>query len=57
MNVPVVYTEARFVRKIPNSYPGHVNYTHEKAVHITPPADLIARLTAPAGTVALLPRG
>jgi predicted ribosome quality control (RQC) complex YloA/Tae2 family protein len=44
VNVPVVYTRSQYVRKIPNSYPGHVNYTHEKAINVTPEADLIERL-------------
>ncbi|MDX2085665.1 MAG: NFACT RNA binding domain-containing protein [Candidatus Melainabacteria bacterium] len=37
-HVPVVYTESRYVRKIPGSYPGHVTYTHEQTVHVTPQA-------------------
>jgi predicted ribosome quality control (RQC) complex YloA/Tae2 family protein len=36
LNVPVVYTEIRYVRKIPHSYPGHVNYRQEKSLFITP---------------------
>jgi predicted ribosome quality control (RQC) complex YloA/Tae2 family protein len=36
--VPVVYTEARFVRKIPDSYPGHVNYREETLVVVEPQA-------------------
>lgn len=43
-NVPVVYTKAQYVRKIPNSYPGHVNYTHEQAIHVTPDPARINRL-------------
>ncbi len=44
VNVPVVYTEARYVRKIPNSYPGHVTYTHEKSVNMTVDPEVINRL-------------
>lgn len=45
-NVPVIYTAARFVRKIPNSYPGHVNYTHEQSLNITPHPSVMERLTS-----------
>lgn len=34
-HVPVVYTQAKHVRKIPGSWPGHVTYTHETGVFIT----------------------
>lgn len=44
LNVPVVYTQCKFVRKIPQSYPGHVNYRQEKTVFITPEPALIERL-------------
>ncbi len=44
LNVPVVYTECRYVRKIPQSYPGHVNYRQEKTVFITPDPALLDRL-------------
>ncbi len=47
VNVPIVYTKARYVRKIPNSYPGHVNYVSEKSVNVTPGADEIERLLQP----------
>lgn len=44
VNVPVVYTKARYVRKIPNSYPGHVTYTDEKAINVTPDESMVATL-------------
>jgi predicted ribosome quality control (RQC) complex YloA/Tae2 family protein len=44
VNVPVIYTRAKFVRKIPNSYPGHVSYTHEEALNVTPDPDALERL-------------
>lgn len=44
VNVPVVYTKAQYVRKIPNSYPGHVNYTHEKAINVTPDETVVQKL-------------
>lgn len=34
-NVPVVVTQARHVRKIPESWPGHVTYSHESGLFIT----------------------
>jgi predicted ribosome quality control (RQC) complex YloA/Tae2 family protein len=34
--VPVVYTQARHVRAIPDSYPGHVTYKQEAEVFVTP---------------------
>ncbi len=43
-NVPVIYTQCKYVRKIPGSYPGHVNYYHEKTVFITPEPDLLNQL-------------
>jgi predicted ribosome quality control (RQC) complex YloA/Tae2 family protein len=53
-NVPVVYTEMRYVRKIPNSYPGHVNYRNERALHVTPdPGCLQNLLTSCANPVAI----
>lgn len=36
VNVPVIYTSIRYVRKIPHSYPGHVTYREEKTVFVTP---------------------
>lgn len=45
VNVPVIHTEARYVRKIPGSYPGHVNYRHEKTVFVTPDPVRIKNLT------------
>lgn len=44
LNVPVIYTQCKYVRKIPHSYPGHVNYRQEKTVFISPDAALIERL-------------
>ncbi len=43
-NVPVIYTQARYVKKITSSYPGHVNYKNEKTVFITPQPELIEQL-------------
>ena len=34
--IPVVYTQARHVRAIPDSYPGHVTYKQEAEVFVTP---------------------
>ncbi|MEZ4575190.1 MAG: NFACT family protein [Vampirovibrionales bacterium] len=34
--VPVIYTEVKHVRKIPDSYPGHVTYTHEQEIVVSP---------------------
>ncbi len=36
VNVPVIYTRCKFVRKIPHSYPGHVNYRQEQTIFVTP---------------------
>lgn len=44
VNIPVIYTPCKFVRKIPHSYPGHVNYRHEKTIFITPDPALLATL-------------
>jgi len=44
LNVPVIYTQSKFVRKIPHSYPGHVNYRQEQTVFITPEAEVVDRL-------------
>jgi predicted ribosome quality control (RQC) complex YloA/Tae2 family protein len=49
LNVPVVYTQAKFVRKIPNSYPGHVNYRQEQTVFITPEPALVQELLNASG--------
>lgn len=43
-NIPVVLTEIRHVRKIPRSYPGHVTYTHEETLFITPDPTVVGRL-------------
>jgi hypothetical protein len=40
----VVYTQSKFVRKIPHSYPGQVKYRQERTVFITPDVALINRL-------------
>jgi predicted ribosome quality control (RQC) complex YloA/Tae2 family protein len=45
LNVPVIYTQAKFVRKIPGSYPGHVNYRQEQTVFISPDSALVESLT------------
>lgn len=47
VNVPIVYTRLRYVRKIPESYPGHVNYTHEQSFNITPDPERINPLLLP----------
>lgn len=44
LNVPVIYTQSKHVRKIPQSYPGHVNYKQEKTVFITPDPKLLESL-------------
>jgi predicted ribosome quality control (RQC) complex YloA/Tae2 family protein len=36
LNVPVIYTQCRYVKKIPHSYPGHVTYRQEKTLFISP---------------------
>ena len=50
LNVPVIYTQSKFVRKIPQSYPGHVNYRQERTVFITPDETVIERLLANVNT-------
>lgn len=45
LNVPVIYTRCKYVRKIPHSYPGHVNYREEQTVFITPDPALVEQLT------------
>ncbi len=44
VNIPVIYTQSKHVRKIPQSYPGHVNYKQEKTVFITPDPQLLETL-------------
>jgi predicted ribosome quality control (RQC) complex YloA/Tae2 family protein len=44
LNIPVIYTQSKFIRKIPHSYPGHVNYRQEKTLFITPDPLLLERL-------------
>jgi len=44
VNVPVIYTQSRYVKKIPHSYPGHVNYREEKTIFITPDLARIEKL-------------
>jgi predicted ribosome quality control (RQC) complex YloA/Tae2 family protein len=44
LNVPVIYTQSKFVRKIPQSYPGHVNYRQERTVFITPDESVLTQL-------------
>jgi predicted ribosome quality control (RQC) complex YloA/Tae2 family protein len=36
LNVPVIYTACKYVRKIPQSYPGHVNYKQEQTLFVSP---------------------
>jgi predicted ribosome quality control (RQC) complex YloA/Tae2 family protein len=48
VNVPIIYTTIQHVRKIPNSYPGHVTYAHEQTVNITPSLQVIERLLSEA---------
>jgi predicted ribosome quality control (RQC) complex YloA/Tae2 family protein len=43
-HVPVVMTQARYVRAIPGAWPGHVTYTHEQSLTITPDADVLANV-------------
>jgi predicted ribosome quality control (RQC) complex YloA/Tae2 family protein len=43
-HVPVVMTQARYVRAIPGSWPGHVTYTHEQSLTITPDADVLVQV-------------
>lgn len=43
-NVPVDYTESRYVRKIPGSYPGHVTFQKEKTLNVTVDEPLVLRL-------------
>lgn len=50
LNVPVVYTQSKFVRKIPHSYPGHVNYRQEQTVFITPDDAVLAPVLRTAKT-------
>ncbi len=45
--LPIIYTQRRYVRKIPNSWPGHVTYTHETEAAITANGERIAKLTQP----------
>ncbi|HEY9746318.1 MAG TPA: NFACT family protein [Oculatellaceae cyanobacterium] len=47
LNVPVIYTQCKYIRKIPHSYPGHVNYRGEQTVFITPDPALVERLIHP----------
>jgi predicted ribosome quality control (RQC) complex YloA/Tae2 family protein len=44
VNVPVIYTQSRYVKKIPQSYPGHVNYREEKTIFITPDVSILEKL-------------
>ena len=43
--VSVIYTLGKFVRPIPQSYPGHVSYSHETSVLIPPLKELANDLT------------
>jgi predicted ribosome quality control (RQC) complex YloA/Tae2 family protein len=44
IKVPVVCTKHRFVRKVPNSYPGHVSYSNEDSILIEVQPLLLASL-------------
>lgn len=44
LNVPVVYTKSRYVRKVPQSYPGHVTYRNEQTVYMTPSPEVLEPL-------------
>lgn len=44
-NVPVDYTERRYVKKPNGSKPGFVIYTHQKTLYVTPDKSLIDELT------------
>ncbi len=44
LNVPVLYTACKHVRKIPQSYPGHVNYKNEQTLFVSPEPAVIERL-------------
>lgn len=39
-HVPIIYTQLRYVRKIPNSYPGHVTYSQEKEIYVSPKSNI-----------------
>lgn len=43
-NLPVIYTQRRYVKKIPGSYPGHVNYREEYTAYITADEDRVLQL-------------
>ncbi len=45
--LPIIYTQRRYVRKIPNSWPGHVTYTHETEAAITADEQRLAKLQHP----------
>ncbi|MBK8190170.1 MAG: DUF814 domain-containing protein [Vampirovibrionales bacterium] len=44
--IDVIVAPMRHVRKIPDSYPGHVTYRHERTLSIRPDSALVARLIA-----------
>ena len=39
VKVPVLFTRGKYVRPIPQSWAGHVNYSHEEALMISPQKD------------------
>lgn len=43
LNVPVLYTDLKYVKTIPGSYPGHVNYKNEESVFISVEEDIIGK--------------
>lgn len=45
-NLPVIYTQRRYVKKIPGSYPGHVNYREEYTAYITADEQRVKQLLA-----------
>lgn len=47
VKVPVVYTQIKYVRKIPHSYPGHVNYRQEKTILVHPDPTIASALMDP----------
>ncbi|WP_303674290.1 Rqc2 family fibronectin-binding protein [Vampirovibrio chlorellavorus] len=49
LNVPVIYTACKYVRKIPQSYPGHVNYRQEQTLFVSPQQTVIDRLLVARG--------
>jgi len=44
LNVPVIYTKRKFLKKPPGAKPGYVTYSHEKTVFVTPDEALIRKV-------------